>query len=511
VSAQAIDFSKYEQAAPPGGQQIDFSKYEQPAAAAQPQPGMLDREIPLDSYTHATESGLQSIGRGTRDAVIGTLQMLDPRPKNQEEEAIVAADQKNRAALPVYRILRSLGHTAGDATQLAGAFHDINQSADPVGTYAKVAQETAGQGAGQALTALATEGAIKGAPAVASGVGKAAKATAGVIRDVATPENIATAAGGAVGGAIGHAVGSPFEGGTAGAVVGRAVGKAVAKRLTGAAEEAAPELDATAENKPYAGEPAPKPQPVLDATGENKPFAGGMDEYAPPKPKAPRTIVTDPSTGRPEFSDVVEAKQQTAAPLETKPAPAETPAAQPAPKPAPNETSAAEPGPSGDELLERLKGIAGRITKQEGAAPGSAEPDLTQQLQDSLDFVRARKAVAAGNAQPAAIEAAPEPGAGVMTSAAPKDLLGRWGVDQDSFTEGRAQTRGMKPDESLAAVAKLKKAYQNGQAVEPVMETRDSGNNIIDVDGRGRALAAHQAGIERIPIVVRRMPAEVAQ
>jgi len=166
---------------------------------------------------------------------------------------------------------------------------------------------------------------------------------------------------------------------------------------------AAAPLDATAENKPFAGEPPPKPAPVLDATGENKPFAGGMDEYVPPRPKAPRTIVTDPATGRPEFSDVVEAKQ--AAPPETKgePAPVETKAVttetppigeQPVAKGTPAET----PGPAADDLLERLKGVADRIQQQETAAPGSADEDLVQQAQDSLDMVRARKAV--GGPQP---------------------------------------------------------------------------------------------------------------
>jgi len=72
-------------------------------------------------------------------------------------------------------------------------------------------------------------------------------------------------------------------------------------------------LDATSENKPYAGSPQPK-ESELDATGENKPFAGGMDEPLPPKKPAqstksaaPRTIVVDPQTGAPGFSDVVAA------------------------------------------------------------------------------------------------------------------------------------------------------------------------------------------------------------
>ena len=63
----------------------------------------------------------------------------------------------------------------------------------------------------------------------------------------------------------------------------------------------------------------------------------------------------------------------------------------------------------------------------------------------------------------------------------------------------------MSPQESEANIKQLTAAYKKGQPPEPVLETRDAENNIIDVDGRGRALAAHRAGIERIPIIVRRM------
>lgn len=511
MSAQPIDFSKYESAAPAGAA-IDFSKYE-PAAGTTTtktaQPSVMqvltqptektDKEYL--GYTGsagvvgATIHGLNDVAQGTKDAIKGVYDSVAKPPQDASEKAAFALGPE---ALPVYRMLRGLGHTAADATHVAAAIHDINQSAVPTETYLDAAEKTAAQGAGQALVAIGSEGAAR-VPGAISDV------AAGVKPALAKVGNAATAVGESLDPDI---VGLASPRAAHALRLASKVGKVATKLGGEAATETAPaagELDATGENKDFAGEPPPKPAKPLDATGENKPFAGGMDEYTPAKPKTPRSIVTDPATGRPEFSDVVAAKQQTAAPVQ-RTAAQPAPAAQPAAEPGPAATSPGEPGPSGDELLDRLKGIAGRIAKQEGAAPGSAEPDLTQQLQDSLDFVRARKAVAAGKVQPSAIEAAPEPGAGVMTSAAPKDLLGRWGVDADSFAEGRAQTRGMKPDESAAAVARLKKAYQNGQAVEPVMETRDAANNIIDVDGRGRALAAHQAGIARIPIVVRRMP-----
>jgi hypothetical protein len=125
------------------------------------QQGVLDTEIPLTSYGNATLSGLQSIGRGVRSAVQGTADLFSA-PKDGTEKTINAISP---VALPLYRTLRGAGHSVKDAAQITGAIHDINASADPLGAYAKAAQETAGEGVGQALTALAAEGIIKGVPA----------------------------------------------------------------------------------------------------------------------------------------------------------------------------------------------------------------------------------------------------------------------------------------------------------------------------------------------------------
>lgn len=115
------------------------------------QPGWLDKQIPLDSYTHATEQGLQTIGKGIRDAAVGTYNIV--------RHPIDTA--KGIAALP------------SQAAQVPAAVSDINESPDPVGTYAKVAQETAGQGAGQALVALGTAGVGKALPTVADALNTA--------------------------------------------------------------------------------------------------------------------------------------------------------------------------------------------------------------------------------------------------------------------------------------------------------------------------------------------------
>ena len=196
------------------------------------------------------------------------------------------------------------------------------------------------------------------------------------------------------------------------------ISKRIGKRL--AAPETAPELDATGENKPYAGEPKPKNE-ILDATAENKPFAGGMDEYTPVPKKAPgaagsmaesvtapapRSIVRDPATGQPEFSDVVAAKQaasQNTPRAQTQASLAPNPGAS-APQPSPaveaKGTPAETPGPAADDLLARLQQNAAKIQSEEKSAPGSADEDLTQQLQDSLAIVRARKAAQAAAKAP---------------------------------------------------------------------------------------------------------------
>lgn len=135
------------------------------------QPGFLDKEIPLDSYTHATESGLQSIGRGVRGAISGAWNTVK-----------TAANAWNDPKADVGDTVLPDPHLE----QVSGAVKDINASPDPLGTYAKVGQETAGQGAGAALTALAGEaaGPVAGkipAGRIAQTIGKVAK---GVAEDI---------------------------------------------------------------------------------------------------------------------------------------------------------------------------------------------------------------------------------------------------------------------------------------------------------------------------------------
>jgi len=117
------------------------------------EPGFLDKDIPLSGpWYNPTLSGVQSIGRGFRGIARGIGQTIS-HPIDTAESTV-----------------DSIAELPGQIKEVPNAIHDINQSADPVGAYAKVAQDTAGQGAAQALTAIGTEGAAKLAPEVATPV-----------------------------------------------------------------------------------------------------------------------------------------------------------------------------------------------------------------------------------------------------------------------------------------------------------------------------------------------------
>lgn len=137
---------------------------------------------------------------------------------------------------------------------------------------------------------------------------------------------------------------------------------------------------------------------------------------------------------------------------------------------------------------------------QAKSAAASGDQDLTSILQKSL-----KEAIGKKPPQGAAL---PEPGpGGVMTTADPGMLTRRWGTSEKAIADTDAQIRGKSSEESQAYINQLADAYKKGRPVEPVMETRDADNNITSVDGRHRALAAQKAGIQRIPILIRRLPA----
>ena len=233
-------------------------------------------EIPLTSTENADRSALQSIVQGFRGTAKGMWDQLTTPPKDTIEKAISGMGP---TLLPLYRTLVGAGHTVQEATQIVGAVHDINSSSDPAGAYAKAMQETAGQGAAQALTALATEGVIKVAPKVIDTVGNAAKMTAPVRATVKAantvlqeaPEVVGGAAGASVGGTIGHYVGAPGVGAELGGAAGYRLGQKFLPKVTIPGEgfglpnrvsggpETAPPYRVPAEPPPV---PAPKAQPA---------------------------------------------------------------------------------------------------------------------------------------------------------------------------------------------------------------------------------------------------------
>lgn len=132
-------------------------------------------EIPETSYGEATWGAVKNLGKDTVGAVKGAAKMLDPRPQDPDEKDIQQGVGGTGAML-IHRMVKGLGDTAIKAEEIPAAIHDINQSADPMGTYAKILQKTASEGAGQAVTALATEGAIKAPGAIKSALPSAERA-----------------------------------------------------------------------------------------------------------------------------------------------------------------------------------------------------------------------------------------------------------------------------------------------------------------------------------------------
>ena len=166
----------------------NLSPLEQLTASTAKQTSTQDpSEIPETSYGAATWGAVKGIASDTVDAVKGAANFLKPTPQSDDEQT--AYDAAGIGGMFAHRIYSSLKGSAVSPLEIASAIHDINNSKDPVGTYLKVAQKTASQGAGQALTALATEGVVKAVPMVpdvASGVKS-------VANDVVQGEKVAQA------------------------------------------------------------------------------------------------------------------------------------------------------------------------------------------------------------------------------------------------------------------------------------------------------------------------------
>lgn len=133
-------------------------------ATSKDEPGFLDKEIPLDSYAHATESGIQSIGRGFRRIGRGVSDMLDPTPK--EGEPVVGGSGNQQ----LYRFGKGLYDLGKGAMQVPAAIRDINASPDPLYHYGRAAQNMAGEGAAEAAVGAGTLGLGRAIPAITDAV-----------------------------------------------------------------------------------------------------------------------------------------------------------------------------------------------------------------------------------------------------------------------------------------------------------------------------------------------------
>ena len=123
----------------------------------------------------------------TLDAVKGAVHAINPNPQTPEELK-ARTYGTGLGAMYVYRMLNGLSPVARAAihpTEIAKAIHDINASKDPTGTYLEIARDTTSKGAAQALTALGTEGVVKGgvaaAPKIVEGVTHVYNAATGTV------------------------------------------------------------------------------------------------------------------------------------------------------------------------------------------------------------------------------------------------------------------------------------------------------------------------------------------
>lgn len=95
-----------------------------------------------------------------------------------------------------------------------------------------------------------------------------------------------------------------------------------------------------------------------------------------------------------------------------------------------------------------------------------------------------------------ALPARPTTPASKTASARPEDFLRRVQADKASV---------LKEGHDDLSIQNLREAYKAGQPVKPVNLWINKDGKILDSTGQGNALAAQQAGIEKIPVVVHRI------
>ena len=209
-------------------------------------------------------------------------------------------------------------------------------------------------------------------------------------------------------------------------------------------------LDATGENKPFAGgADEPPPQKILDATGENKPFAGGRDK-APAAAAPQATAPTAPGA--------------ILSPIESTPTPKISPAA------------------VEKQLNDALGGrpLKPGVSLRNQAAPTAGASDLTSQIQQSLDKANAGKVPADSTPKPSTVGDLPTQIKKSLQKAEPLP---------DGFTPVESSVlKGYKYDpaaKEFTAITNKGETYTHGEV------TPEQVKNFEDADSQGKAWTEH--------------------
>jgi hypothetical protein len=396
MSGTAIDFSKYEAAAPAPAA-IDFSKYESGKSQTQNAPPKSLYQQGRDAFDTAHgKVGMPGSSEGS--GLAGSLSDWDEGSFGEIGGGVKDILSGN-VARGLHRIISGGGTLTLPVAAIAAPAAPLTAAGSLVGGVAggKLAQTGAtALGATPDQAALAGDvGGIVGGVAgggIAAGVKPALNAvgkTATAVGDSLDPDLV-----GLVSPRAAHAL-----------RLANKVGK-VATKLGGEAapEAAAAELDATGQNRPYAGA-APPTQAELDATGENKPFAGGVDEPRPGKPAAPAAVAR---------GQVVDFSKYETAAAPVPPASVAAPPVAVTPKSVQSQLENALGGKPAEPLIkgvslrnqaavQKARSLADLSGSAQNAPPTAGASDFTSQLQQSLDKANAGKVPADSTPPPSTV------------------------------------------------------------------------------------------------------------
>ena len=105
----------------------------------------------------ATVHGLNKVAEETKNAVGGIWNQAKDIVQNPDRPLVIPDKEGKYKGQPTIVDQLNPWKGLGQVAQVPRAIRDINASPDPLGYYAEAAEDTAAQGAGQALTAIGTE------------------------------------------------------------------------------------------------------------------------------------------------------------------------------------------------------------------------------------------------------------------------------------------------------------------------------------------------------------------